>query len=97
MNPMNRGDALGVIETTGLLASIEAADAMVKSAEVTLARRDQIGAGRVTLFVTGDLASVTAAVEAAVKILQRTPELSGRLLSSLVIPRPLNEVWDRLI
>jgi len=93
MRAFYHGYALGTIETEGLLASIEAADAMVKAAEIELVRREQVGGGIVTLMVAGDLASVTAAVRAAEKALRKV----GGLLSTHIIPCPDDGVWDQFV
>ena len=74
--------ALGMIETKGLVASIEAADAMV--ADVSLVGQEKIGAGLVTVFVQGDVGAVKAAVEAG----QTAASRIGEVVSALVIPRP---------
>ena len=76
--------ALGFIETNGLTASIEAADAMLKSADVSLVGQEKIGAGLVTVFVQGDVGAVKAAVEAG----QTAASRIGEVVSALVIPRP---------
>lgn len=76
--------ALGMIETNGLTASIEAADAMLKSADVSLVGQEKIGAGLVTVFVQGDVGAVKAAVEAG----QTAASRIGEVVSALVIPRP---------
>jgi len=78
------GEALGMIETKGLVAMIEAADAMVKAAKVTLVGWEKIGAGYVTAIVRGDVAAVKAATEAGA----RGAERIGQLVSVHVIPRP---------
>ena len=78
------GEALGMIETKGLVAMIEAADAMVKAAKVTLVGWEKIGAGYVTAIVRGDVAAVKAATEAGA----RSAERVGQLVSVHVIPRP---------
>ena len=78
------GEALGMIETKGLVAMIEAADAMVKAAKVTLVGWEKIGAGYVTAIVRGDVAAVKAATEAG----SRAAERVGELVSAHVIPRP---------
>ena len=80
--------ALGMIETHGLIGSIEAADAMVKAANVTLTGKEQIGAGLVTVMVRGDVGAVKAAVDAGAAAAQRV----GELISVHVIPRPHSEV-----
>ena len=77
-------DALGMIETRGFVALIEASDAMVKAAKVELVGFEKIGGGYVTAIVRGDVAAVKAAVEAG----QRQAERVGELVSVHVIPRP---------
>jgi ethanolamine utilization protein EutM len=77
-------DALGMIETKGFVAMIEAADAMVKAAKVELIGFEKIGGGYVTAVVRGDVAAVKAATEAG----QRAAERLGELVSVHVIPRP---------
>jgi len=81
-------DALGMIETKGLVGSIEAADAMVKAARVELLGREQIGGGYVTVMVRGDVGAVKAATEAGAAAAQRV----GELVSVHVIPRPHADV-----
>lgn len=81
-------DALGMIETRGLVASIEAADAMVKAANVTLACKEEIGGGLVTVMVRGDVGAVKAATDAGAAAAERV----GELISVHVIPRPHEEV-----
>jgi ethanolamine utilization protein EutM len=81
-------EALGMIETKGLVGAIEAADAMVKAANVTLVGRELVGAGLVTVMVRGDVGAVKAATEAGAEAAQRV----GTLLSVHVIPRPNGEV-----
>ncbi|MCF6184381.1 MAG: BMC domain-containing protein [Bacteroidales bacterium] len=80
----NNTEALGMIETRGFTAMVEASDAMVKAAKVELIGHEAIGGGYVTAIVRGDVASVRAAVEAGV----RAAEKVGELVSSHVIPRP---------
>ena len=80
--------ALGMIETKGLVASIEAADAMVKAANVTLIGKVHVGGGLVTVMVRGDVGAVKAAVDAGAAAAERV----GELISIHVIPRPHNEV-----
>lgn len=82
--------ALGMIETNGLTASIEAADAMLKSADVTLVGQEKIGAGLVTVFVQGDVGAVKAAVEAG----QTAAARIGEVVSVHVIPRPHTSVAE---
>jgi ethanolamine utilization protein EutM len=78
------GEALGLIETKGLVGMIEATDAMLKAANVNLAGRVQVGGGFVTSLVRGDVGSVRAAVEAGAEAATRV----GELVSAHVIPRP---------
>ena len=80
--------ALGMIETRGLIGSIEAADAMVKAADVTLIGKVHVGGGLVTVMVRGEVDAVKAAVDAGAAAAQRV----GNLISQHVIPRPHNEV-----
>jgi ethanolamine utilization protein EutM len=86
------GEALGMIETRGLVASIEAADSMVKAANVRLIGKVQIGAGLVTVMVRGDVGAVKAAVDAGAIAAKRV----GELVSLHVIPRPHIEIEDFL-
>jgi ethanolamine utilization protein EutM len=81
-------EALGMIETKGLVGAIEAADAMVKAANVTLVGKELVGGGLVTVMVRGDVGAVKAATEAGADAAGRV----GELLSVHVIPRPNNEV-----
>lgn len=81
-------NALGMIETKGLVGSIEAADAMVKAANVELIGREQVGGGLVTVMVRGDVGAVKAATDAGAAAAKRV----GELLSVHVIPRPHSEV-----
>jgi ethanolamine utilization protein EutM len=78
------GEAIGMIETRGLVGSIEAADAMVKAANVTLMGEERIGGGFVTVIVKGDVGAVKAAVDAGAAAAKRI----GELVSVHVIPRP---------
>ena len=80
--------ALGMIETRGLIGSIEAADAMVKAADVTLIGKVHVGGGLVTVMVRGDVAAVKAATDAGAAAAGRV----GELRSVHVIPRPHSEV-----
>src|SRR5258707_7271482 len=80
----NGSEALGLIETKGLIATIAATDAMCKAANVALAGQVQIGGAYVTTFVRGDVGSVRAAVEAGAQ----AASANGELVSSHVIPRP---------
>lgn len=81
-------NALGMIETKGLVAAIEAADAMVKAANVRLIGREQVGSGLVTVMVRGDVGAVKAATEAGAAAATRV----GELVSVHVIPRPHGDV-----
>ena len=85
---MAKLDALGMIETKGLVGSIEAADAMVKAANVTLVGKEHVGGGLVTVLVRGDVGAVKAATDAGAAAAQRV----GELVSVHVIPRPHTEV-----
>jgi microcompartment protein CcmL/EutN len=78
------GEALGLIETRGLVAMIEAADAMVKAANVTLIGMEKIGSGLVTVMVRGDVGAVKAATDAGAAAAKRV----GEVVSIHVIPRP---------
>ncbi|HSF17809.1 MAG TPA: ethanolamine utilization microcompartment protein EutM [Vicinamibacteria bacterium] len=86
------GEALGMIETKGLVAMIEASDAMVKAAKVTLIGYEKIGAGYVTAIVRGDVAACKAATDAGAAAARRV----GELISVHVIPRPHSSLEDRL-
>jgi len=77
-------DALGLIETRGLVGSIEAADTMLKAANVNLTGREKIGGGLVTVIVEGDVGAVKAAVDAGASAAKKV----GELISVHVIPRP---------
>lgn len=81
-------EALGMIETRGLTAAVEAADTMVKAAEVTLIGTEKIGSGLVSVMVRGDVGAVKAAVEAGSQTAQRL----GELVAVHVIPRPHSDV-----
>jgi microcompartment protein CcmL/EutN len=81
-------EALGLIETRGLIGSIEAADAMVKAANVVLIGKEYIGAGYVTVMVRGDVGAVKAATDAGAAAARRV----GELIAVHVIPRPHAEV-----
>jgi ethanolamine utilization protein EutM len=81
-------DALGLVETKGLIGSVEAADAMVKAANVILVGKEYIGAGYVTVMVRGDVGAVKAATDAGAAAARRV----GELVSVHVIPRPHSEV-----
>ena len=81
-------DALGMVETKGLIGSVEAADAMVKAANVVLVGKEYIGQGYVTVFIRGDVGAVKAATDAGAAAARRV----GELVSVHVIPRPHAEV-----
>src|SRR5437762_3559427 len=80
--PMN--DAIGLVETKGLVALVEATDAMAKAANVEVVKKIAIGGGLVTVVVRGDVGSVRAAVEAGVQAGQQV----GEVVASHIIPRP---------
>ena len=80
--------ALGMIETKGLVGAIEAADAMTKAANVTLVGKEHVGGGLVTVMVRGDVGAVKAATDAGAAAAERV----GELVSVHVIPRPHTEV-----
>lgn len=84
------GEALGLIETRGLTSLIEAADASVKAANVTLVGWEKIGSGYVTVLVRGDVAAVKAATDAGAAAARRV----GELISVHVIPRPHSSLSD---
>ena len=81
-------EALGMIETRGLVAAIEAADAMLKAANVTLIGTEKIGSGLVSVMVRGDVGAVNAAVEAGANNASKL----GELVAKHVIPRPHSDV-----
>ena len=85
---MNKTEALGLIETKGLVGAIEAADAMVKAANVYLIGREFVGGGLVTVMVRGDVGAVKAATDAGAAAAERV----GELISVHVIPRPHGDV-----
>ena len=84
--------ALGMVETRGLTAANEAAEAMTKAAEVTLVGTEKIGSGLVTVMVRGDVGAVKAAVEAGSDAASRL----GELVATHVIPRPHHDVEKNL-
>ena len=81
-------EALGMVETRGLVAAIEAADAMVKAANVVLVGSEKIGSGLVSVMVRGDVGAVKAAVEAG----SAAAHSLGEVVSTHVIPRPHQDV-----
>lgn len=84
--------AIGMIETKGLVAAIEAADAMVKAANVTLTTKERVGGGLVTVIVRGDVGAVKAATDAGAAAAERV----GELISVHVIARPAEDVGEML-
>ncbi len=82
-------NALGMIETKGLVGAIEAGDAMVKAAEVGLFGKERATAGLVTMFVSGEVGAVKAATDAGAAAARRV----GELVSVHVIPRPHEQLW----
>lgn len=85
-------DALGLIETRGFVGSVEAADAMVKAANVTLIGKETVGGGYVTVMVRGDVGAVKAATDAGAAAAKKV----GELVSVHVIPRPHAEL-DKIL
>jgi ethanolamine utilization protein EutM len=84
----NAQHALGMVETRGLVAAIEAADAMVKAANVRLVSKEQVGGGLVSVIVRGDVGAVRAATDAGAEAAAKV----GELVSAHVIPRPHEDV-----
>ena len=89
----NNHEALGLVETKGLIATIAATDAMAKAANVTLPGQVQIGGAYVTTFVRGDVGSVRAAVDAGAQ----AATANGELVSAHVIPRPEKDVLETFL
>src|SRR6476659_376195 len=89
---MDHTDALGMIETKGFAAMVEASDAMVKAAKVELVGYEKTGGGYVTAIVRGDVAAVKAATEAGARAAERV----GELVSVHVIPRPHGNIDEAL-
>jgi len=83
-----KGEALGLIETRGLVGAIEAADAMVKAANVVLVGYERVGAGLITVMVRGDVGATKAATDAGAAAARNV----GELISVHVIPRPHSEI-----
>ena len=81
-------EALGMVETRGLVAAVEAADAMCKAANVTLVGTEKIGSGLVTVMVRGDVGAVKSAVEAG----ESSARALGEIVATHVIPRPHGDV-----
>ena len=88
----HKGDALGMVETRGLVAAIEASDAMVKAANVQLVGKEYIGSAFVTVMVRGDVGAVKAAVDAGAAAARRV----GEVVSVHVIPKPYEQVEEIL-
>ena len=86
------GEALGMIETKGLTAAIEAADAMLKAANVEIVGTEKIGSGLVAVLVRGDVGAVKAATEVGAEAAQRL----GELVAVHVIPRPHSDIEKML-
>ena len=86
-------EALGMVETKGYVGSVEASDAMVKAANVTLVKTIPIGGGLITVFATGDVGSVKAAVDAGAKAAGKV----GELVSSHVLARPHEDLMKVFI
>ena len=86
-------EALGLIETVGLVGAVEASDAMVKAANVTLSGKEYTAAGYVAVWVKGDVGAVKAATDAGAEAARRV----GELLTVHVIPMPYAEVEDTLL
>ena len=86
-------DAIGLLETKGLVALVEATDAMAKAANVQIAKRIQIGGGLVTTIVRGDVGSGRAAVEAGATAASQV----GELVASHIIPRPADGVVEAFL
>jgi len=86
---MNPSEAVGLLETQGLVAALHATDEMLKSASVTLVGKEKIGAAYVTIMVRGDVAAVQSAIAAGKQTVER---LGGKLILADVIPRPHPEL-----
>lgn len=80
--------AIGIVESRGLTAAIEAGDAMLKTADVKAIGKEKIGSGLVTIIITGDVSAVETAVEVGAEIVKR----KGELIGMHVIPRPHEEL-----
>ncbi len=87
------GDAIGLVETKGLVAQIEASDAMLKAANVSLVKQVQIGGAYVTTIIRGDVGSVRAAIDAGASAASQI----GELVSTHLIPRPDKTLLDVFI
>jgi len=93
LKEIKMSEAIGMIETKGLVAQIQASDAMLKSANVSLVKQVQIGGGLVTTVIKGDVGSVRAAVDAGATAASQ----SGELVSAHLIPRPEETVLNTFI
>ncbi|MBM4095986.1 MAG: BMC domain-containing protein [Planctomycetes bacterium] len=93
MSTVSKSEALGIVETKGLIAAVAAADAMCKSANVSLGGQKRIGNAFVAIFVRGDVGSVRAAVDAGGKAASE----HGELISAHVIPRPEAAVLEKFL
>lgn len=87
--------AIGMIETRGVLAAIESADVMLKTANVRLVSKEKVGGGLITVIVEGDVAAVKASVEAGAYAVENLDK--SLLISKHVIPRPVSDVHDLLL
>lgn len=87
------GEAIGLVETRGLTAQIEASDAMLKAANVELVKQIQIGGGYVTTVIQGDVGSVRAAVDAGASAASQI----GELISAHLIPRPAGTLLEHFV
>lgn len=87
---MIRGEAIGLIETFGLVFALEAADAMCKAADVELVGYENVASGYISVIVTGDIGACKAAVNAGVRAVEEMED--GNLYSSIVIARPHNDL-----
>ncbi|MCG6156837.1 BMC domain-containing protein [Rubinisphaera margarita] len=86
-------DAIGMVETKGLIAQIEASDAMLKAANVSLVQQIQIGGAYITTVIRGDVGSVRAAVDAGAEAASKI----GELVSAHVIPRPQGDLMEQFL
>lgn len=92
---MEENKAIGIVETKGLISGIEALDAMLKAANVTLLKHEYVGSGLVTIVVQGDVSAVTAAVDAGVAAVLAIDE--NGLQAQNVIPRPDVQLYETLL
>lgn len=87
---MGRHEAIGLIETFGLVFALEAADAMCKAADVELVGYENVASGYISVIVTGDVGACRSAVDAGIRAVEEMED--GNLYSSVVIPRPHNDL-----